>query len=367
VILAEVTYSDQTVSAELRLPKDTDRDGLQDQFELDNGLDPTTIDTDNDGIPDKDEDEETSLNSEARGDKLSVFEEYRGVWWNGIHRRLDISKKNMFVCGVDFTAQVPFSIPNAFINTGIDVLTIQTTSSGTNWSDIDKNFEDKNIDVLLVRNYMTGWSAGDYNQGHIRRVSVRAWDIPVLGESYFGTSEFYGQPTRVFGRSILNYFEDRPYIDDVESTNTYPNIPGALDPLNAVEDKDDDGVKDKKEDGNKNGLLDGDHVDTDISTWNDAAKLNPFNIDNDDMVELPQQTGDPGTVIGEYLLGHVAEHVIGHEMGHAIGMGVGDPSFVDSVGHCFDKNCLMYHYSINWDRGAYFCPYHQGMIQINNK
>ena len=87
VILAETNYSGQTVTGELRLPKDTDRDGLPDQFERVNGLDPASIDTDADGIPDKDEDEEISVNSEARGDKLSVIEEYRGVWWNGSHQQ----------------------------------------------------------------------------------------------------------------------------------------------------------------------------------------------------------------------------------------------------------------------------------------
>jgi hypothetical protein len=364
VILAETDYSGQTVTGELRLPKDTDRDGLPDKFELDNGLDPASIDTDADGIPDKDEDEDISVNSEAKGDKISVFEEYRGAWWNGIHRRLDITKKNLFVCGVDFTAEIPFGIPDAFANSGIDVFTIETTSSGPNWSDIHKNFEDKNIDVLLVRNYMTGWSGGDYNQGHIRRINVRIWDIPVLGESYFGTSEYYGQPTKIFGKSILNYFSDKPYNDDPNHTG---NTPDMLDPVETVEDKDDDGIKDKKEDKNRNGLLDGDQVDTDMSTWDDDIKLNPFDINNNGMTELPQERGDPGTVLGEYLLPDVAEHVIGHEIGHAIGMGVGDPSFVDNVGHCFDENCIMYQYSINWDRGAYFCPYHLGMIQINNQ
>ena len=80
--------------------------------------------------------------------------------------------------------------------------------------------------------------------------------------------------------------------------------------------------------------------------------MNPFDINKNGKAELPQETGDPGTVIGDYLLPPVAEHVIGHEIGHAAGMGVGDPSFVDNVGHCFDQNCLMYHYSINWDRGG---------------
>ena len=179
--------------------------------------------------------------------------------------RLDISKKNLFVCGVDFSSLpggIPFSIPDAFANSGIDVFTIETTSLGSNGSDINKNFEDKNIDVLLVRNYMTGWSTGDKNSGHIRRIDVRTWDIPVLGESYFGTSQYYGQPTRIFGKSLLNYFNDRPYVDDNPEAYQYPD---KLDPVAVVEDKDDDGVKDNKEDNNKNGWLDGDRVEMDMS------------------------------------------------------------------------------------------------------
>ena len=156
---------------------------------------------------------------------------------------------------------------------------------------------------------------------------------------------------------------------DFESTNTYPNIQGRLDPLNAVEDKDDDGIKDKKEDTNKNGLLDGDKVETDISTWNNPLKLNPFNIDNDNFVELPQDTGDPSLVSieDEYELADVFEHVIAHEIGHSVGMGAGDANLVDNQGHCFDQTCVMYHYSINWKRADKFCPYHQGQIRVDNQ
>jgi hypothetical protein len=163
-----------------------------------------------------------------------------------------------------------------------------------------------------------------------------------------------------------NYRYDRPYIDF--SSADYPNIPDRLDPLQAVEDTDDDGVKDKKEDANKNGILDGDRVDTDVSTWGLADKLNPFNIDDDEFIELPQNTGDPTQVPAEdeYELAEVYEHVITHELGHSVGMGAGDPTLVDSLGHCFDPNCVMYHYSINWKRADHFCPYHQSMIRVDN-
>jgi hypothetical protein len=266
---------------------------------------------------------------------------------------------------VDFSDRVPFGLGLAYANAGMQVLTTETTSSGSNWSDINKSFEDENIDVLLIRNYMTGWSAGDYNQGHIRRVDVRIWDIPVLGESYFGSSSFFGQPTKIFGQSMLNYLNDRPYVDHNPDANQYSDM---LDPVAVVEDKDDDGVKDKKEDLNKNGTLDGDQVQSEVSTWDNPAKLNPFNINNNENVELPQQSGDPNAVSAadEYSVSVVSRHVIGHEIGHALGMGVGDPGFVDNLGHCFDQGCMMYQYSIDWQRDGYLCPYHQGMIQAHN-
>jgi hypothetical protein len=165
---------------------------------------------------------------------------------------------------------------------------------------------------------------------------------------------------------MANYRDDRPYVDFY--SQIYPNIPEHLDPLDAVEDIDDDGVKDKKEDVNKNGVLDGDRVETDLSTWDAQDKLNPFNIDDDTYIELPQHSGDPTQVpaADEYELADVYEHVITHEVGHSVGMGAGDPNLVDSQGHCFDQTCVMYHYSINWKRADKFCPYHQGQIRVDN-
>jgi hypothetical protein len=280
---------------------------------------------------------------------------------------------------VDFAAKgYPFAIGAAFSDADVDMLSIQTTSNSSQWNDIIKNFEDVKLDVLIIRSYNSGWSGGDYNSGHIRRIGIRTWDIPVLGESYFGTETKFGQPTKVYALSIDKYFEDRPYRDggDVCCDPPY-NGSLVVDPdqfLNpvsslTVEDQDDDGYMDKKEDSNRSGTLDGDRIDTDVSTWLDPNipnRLNPFNINNNTLIELPQQKGDSVPQNGEYEKATVFRHVITHELGHAVGMGLGDPGMVDNLGHCFDPSCVMYQYSTNWDRDGHFCPYHQQLIRIDN-
>ena len=230
VVSASVVYNGTPLTAELRIPKDSDGDSLPDAWELLYGLDPLRADTDGDGKLDKDEDEDASVNGASTGDRMVAFAEYRGVMWNGQHKRLDPTKKQLFVCGVDFAPGL-FGFGNAFANAGIELLTIETKSNGANWSNFVKNFEDTKLDVLIIRSYPDGWSAGDYNTGHIRWIGVRKFDIPILGESYFGNSTQYGQPTKIYARSIGNYFNDRPYVDH---SNYLPNILQMLDPLSKL-------------------------------------------------------------------------------------------------------------------------------------
>ena len=145
-----------------------------------------------------------------------------------------------------------------------------------------------------------------------------------------------------------------------------------LDPKENVEDESDNGLEDRGEDSNRNLNFEGDRVEMSVATWSDGSKLNPFNIDNDPYVELPQVLGDPDSltknlkVAGENVKRDVAINVTTHEMGHSVGMREGDTSLVDNKGHCFDENCAMYYRSNKWNRQDYFCPYHEGMIRIHN-
>ena len=192
VIEAQTNYDGQTIIGELKIPKDTDDDGLPDVFESDTDLNPSgklnplKKDSDMDGISDGSEDDEGTADQDT-GDGLTAFEEYRGVMWYGVHHRLSTERKNLFVVGVDFARDgFPFEIGEAFKNAGVDVLSGETQSTGSQWDQIDRSsFEDTNLDVLIVRSYASGWSDGDYNSGHIRRIGVRTWDIPCSGGELF--------------------------------------------------------------------------------------------------------------------------------------------------------------------------------------
>lgn len=354
LVRAETFYKGEQVTGALRIPEDSDGDGLPDSFErrnaAENGLDCRLADTDGDGTGDAWEDEDESVNNTIKGDGLTAFQEYRGVMWNGKHERLDPSRKDLFVCGVDFYELpgepqspdlLPLVVGDAFANAHINVHTTQTSCKGNGWDRFEDTFEDKGLDVLIIRNYPGRCSYG--YDGHISWVEDGTWELPLLGDSYSGTMDEYGQPTRIYGKCIENYMKnDRPY-----------------------------------EDENGNGLLDPEERDENVaSSWGNIPKiedLNPFNIDDDAFAELPQQHGDPALLEGsgrapcEYDFTAVVRHVITHELGHAVGMGKGDVSALNNGWHCCDPTCVMYQWNIDWNRSGKFCPYHQGLIRVHNK
>ena len=379
LITATADYNGSSIVRQFRIPKDSDNDFVPDVKEQEYGLDPTNPDTDGDGIPDGDEDGERSANNEGTGDGIKLRHEIRGVMWQHgqetvpTFRRLDPTRKNLFVYFKGFPADFTVSVGHAFEGSGIEVL--WTTHDPAGWT--------RGLDVLVVK-YSNLYSSMDTNKGHIRwfppgendaGVLVRRADIPVLGESSFGNAVNYAQPV-VYGTAFSSLKNDKPYRDGGGLHANAPAANGLLDPLSdsqKVEDKNDNNIFEKRIDVDtyQNGALDGDvFSSTDVTTWNNQNYLSPFDIDHDGYMELPMQYDPVVAVKGtkkafEYEEPDWALSVLTHEIGHAVGMGEGKASSVDNLGHCFDKNCVMYQYSNNWDRGV-FCPYHQSRILIHN-
>jgi hypothetical protein len=108
VIAARTIYLGQRVDGELRVPKDSDNDGLPDAFELDTDLnpsgklDPFSQDSDSDDILDALEDKDGKTAYQDPGDGLTAFEEYRGVMWKGNHHRLSTERKKSVCCWSGF-------------------------------------------------------------------------------------------------------------------------------------------------------------------------------------------------------------------------------------------------------------------------
>jgi hypothetical protein len=93
-----------------------------------------------------------------------------------------------------------------------------------------------------------------------------------------------------------------------------------------------------------------------------------MDVNNDFCVELPfvpdptaiSQACDPTGAAGtapQATKNQVGRSVATHEVGHAVGINL----------HTTDPNDLMYQYSINWTRDAFFSPAAAGLIQIHNK
>ncbi len=372
-IHSEAIVGQTVVQNDITIPKDSDGDGLPDAWESQYGDLTATDDTD------------TSEANSSIGDGLTNFEEYRGFMWDQLvldpdpsetyltpaytpqgvvtHFRTDPGRKDLFVKFIGYDALNPFAIGAAFDDAGINVHAIDSTMSSALplFSDLDGNGEldgEANIDVLLITNDLV--NTYQLTDGHINKNGERIYSWDVKGSSNIGNATLYGIFCTTFQIPLDNYFNDKPYTDgcvlDDNLTNciTAPNF--VLDPLYAVDDQNDNGMIDgrgkKSEDKNKNGLLDADYVVIG-DYW---QVLNPFDIDNNLLVELPVAS-DPTSIDPnfEYTMPQVLKHTASHEMGHAIGMIHNEVS-----------GSLMFGSSPNWSRDGFFSDDSKARILIHN-
>lgn len=179
----------------------------------------------------------------------------------------------------------------------------------------------------------------------------------------------YARVTKTYQIPLDFYFGDRPYIDGCDD-NT-PDIPdnctsgtghpnGFLDSLASpgVEDKNDNRVIDVtghgnnavSEDTNSSGILDGDV----LSAGSYLEDLTVFDIDNNDLVELPT-VPDIGSIGVENTEAQVLKFTISHEIGHSVG-----------CIHNGVASAMMYVPPPSWVRDHVFSEDSKALILIHN-
>jgi hypothetical protein len=360
---AEATVTDGAGNAVLvanliRIPKDSDDDGLPDAWENQYGnLDPLA-------------DSDASTGSTFKGDGLTVAKEYRGVIWgrlvrlepaasNGqyqttafvsdgagaVHQRLHPLRKDLFIKYVGFEAancDCAFALGGVFDSIGIDVHALSTAL-------ITPAIGEVNLDVGLVTNELI--KPFGFEDGHINKTGARSWSWDTKGSSGVGDGTVYGSGTTHYEVSFDAYFAEKPYRDGGGTVAANQKLDGPATTL--VEDANDNATKDSREDKNSNGVLDGDIVL--LGTF--TQQLSAFDINRNGLVELPAVT-DPNQVSStvESTRAQVLKHTLTHEVGHMIGMQ-----------HNQDANCLMYQYTNNWRRDHCVSADSQAQTYIHNQ
>ena len=168
-----------------------------------------------------------------------------------------------------------------------------------------------------------------------------------------------GQASRM-GKPLISTVTDKTYKQGKtwNGVSAWGDPNYSLDPINLVEDKNDNAVWNTGEDktGGTASKLDGDVRVVNSYTQN----LSPFDINSNGLIELPVASS-PSSVLSryEYTKKQILKHTITHEMGHAVGA-------ADQY-HNDDSDCLMYKYSNNWSRDDKFGSVAKGKIQIHNK
>ncbi len=366
-ITAEDGITPINLQKDFRFPKDTDEDGMADKWEKDNSLNFSMDDS----------------SADPDGDGLTNFEEYRGVLWGKLnsvgpnsvyqtvayipdnivtHIRTNPNHRDLFVQYIGFDPLThPFAIGEAYHQEGIDIYALDETAAAS----LNETF---NIDVVTVKLVEATFGL---ETGHIIKRGKRDYTFATLGLSSFGNNESYGANCIIYKPAHVYYFKDIPYKDyttfdgtNMGNPNAWGPKNGVLDPITAVEDRDDDGKKDGGEDKNHNGVLDGDYIVRDpnyptgsTDPWEFNHDLSPFNVDKDNpvQVELPV-AASVDHITDEYLPPQVLKHVITHEIGHNVGINIEND----------DPSCIMLNATTNWLRDNHFSDPAKQLIRIHN-
>ena len=313
--------------------------------------------------------------------------------WQGTmkHFRTDPKgHRDLFMKFRGFSGTHPFAIGEGYEKLASPVAVHALDETLVN----DNSLSDYNIDVATVS--LENRALGTENP-HIDRWTTRNWTFKTLGKSSFGGDSVYGATCFVYKKSLDALFNDKPHHDyttfkgirsnqmkDPTLWDIDPN--GMLDPINNVEDANDNGITDAREDLSGNELLDGDHpvrnypnsevydsnspkyikpypgpdIDNDgkDDEWDFEFELSPFNIDNNNEVELPVVGSlgemDPNT---ENTLEQVLKMIVTHELGHNVGITI----------HSNDATCAMNNESNNFIRDKHFSQSPADLVRIHNQ
>lgn len=261
--------------------------------------------------------------------------------------------------------------------------------------------DDHNIDRVLV--ILKDSTLGGLSP-HITRLSTRNWKFQTLGKSSVGGDE-YGPESFIYKPSVERLFEDRPHFDNntfiglranqMRDADNWSTANGILDPVNKVEDENDNGAIDSREDALENSRLDGDYpvavnalsqqmdpayydkeflpptddadplrpgldVDGDGTdeTYDYRFDLSPFDVDSDTEVEVNLPVVSTSAEIDplyENSSAQVLMMVISHEAGHAVAIGP----------HTSVSTCNMYYETNNFVRKQ-FSHEAADLIRIHN-
>ena len=322
VTVAGIVYP---VFGEFTLPKDADKDGLPDKWEMDmtgslSALTSADGDPDDDGLSSSKEFRGFMWGPELKKTAGSLNGTYQTDAWvpNGDAKHFRTNPKNfqdlfVKVTGYDFnggnddngyeaTCECPFALGDAYNAAGVAVHVLSMNNPpgfmGANAAADDVVKWEHSIDVVTITNYQTGtFSTSD---GDINKIGIRDWNWDIKGFSGIGNETLYGGGTRTYQVPLDNIYSQEPYIDGSKhADNDLGGNSAFLDRIDgdSVEDKNDNGLDDYNKKAKKyesevlpdENVLGGDVLAQPISF---GYQHSAFDVDGDGRVEIPL-TSDP--------------------------------------------------------------------------